>query len=102
MAPNPNEKDFSINYHFLISQRNLNEIRFYLTFNPLQAIRQRAKKQRSAKKNASAIGSATSSGTVAVVIENIAQTKRLTETAIVEDKATNTASGSNEDEDDEK
>lgn len=65
-----------------------------------QAIRQRAKKQRVAKKTSAAIGSALSSGTAAVVIENMAQTQRLTE-ALQDDRPTNTASGSNDEVDDE-
>ncbi|KAI8431898.1 hypothetical protein MSG28_004452 [Choristoneura fumiferana] len=62
------------------------------------AIRQRAKKQRSAKTTTSGIASAASSGTAAVVIENVAQTQRLQD-----EKPTNTASasGSNEDEEDD-
>jgi hypothetical protein len=77
----------------------------YVMFNEmLQAIRQRAKKQRIAKKTSSALGSAVSSGAAAVVIENIAQTQRLGDGSFrtEDDKPTNTASGSNEDEDDEK
>ncbi|KAG6464677.1 hypothetical protein O3G_MSEX014667, partial [Manduca sexta] len=52
------------------------------------------------KKTSSALGSAVSSGAAAVVIENMAQTQRLTE-ALQEDKPTNTASGSNDEVDDD-
>lgn len=74
-----------------------------LIYSLFQAIRQRAKKQRTAKKTSalSSLGSAVSSGTAAVVIENIAQTQRF-DGSFQDDKPTNTASGSNEDEDDEK
>ncbi|KAJ0176313.1 hypothetical protein K1T71_008487 [Dendrolimus kikuchii] len=74
-------------------------IMMFLYYNIFKAIRQRAKKQRTAKKTTSALGSAVSSGTAAVVIENIAQTHRFTE--MQEDKPTNTASGSNEEGEDE-
>ncbi|KAI5642892.1 gag-polypeptide of LTR copia-type domain-containing protein [Phthorimaea operculella] len=62
------------------------------------AIRQRAKKQRQAK-TSSALSSAISSSAAAVVIENIAQTQTLG--AMQQDQPTNTASGSNEDDDDD-
>ncbi|XP_013191520.1 dopamine D2-like receptor [Amyelois transitella] len=74
-------------------------IMMFLYYNIFKAIRQRAKKQRIAKKTASAISSAVSSGTAAVVIENVAQTR--VDGNLQEDKPTNTASGSNEDEDDD-
>ncbi|KAL0878787.1 hypothetical protein ABMA27_003817 [Loxostege sticticalis] len=78
-------------------------IMMFLYYNIFKAIRQRAKKQRTAKKTSalSSLGSAVSSGTAAVVIENIAQTQRF-DGSFQDDKPTNTASGSNEDEDDEK
>ncbi|XP_047998177.1 dopamine D2-like receptor [Leguminivora glycinivorella] len=74
-------------------------IMMFLYYNIFKAIRQRAKKQRSAKSTSSGIASA-SSGTAAVVIENLAQTPRLQST----EPPTNTASasGSNEDEEDDK
>ncbi|XP_028164117.1 dopamine D2-like receptor [Ostrinia furnacalis] len=75
-------------------------IMMFLYYNIFKAIRQRAKKQRIAKKTSSALGSAVSSGTAAVVIENLAQTQRF-DGSYQEDKPTNTASGSNEDDDDE-
>ncbi|KAG6464678.1 hypothetical protein O3G_MSEX014667, partial [Manduca sexta] len=75
-------------------------IMMFLYYNIFKAIRQRAKKQRVAKKTSSALGSAVSSGAAAVVIENMAQTQRLTE-ALQEDKPTNTASGSNDEVDDD-
>ncbi|XP_004925965.1 dopamine D2-like receptor [Bombyx mori] len=75
-------------------------IMMFLYYNIFKAIRQRAKKQRVAKKTSAAIGSALSSGTAAVVIENMAQTQRLTE-ALQDDRPTNTASGSNDEVDDE-
>ncbi|XP_063365154.1 dopamine D2-like receptor [Cydia amplana] len=73
-------------------------IMMFLYYNIFKAIRQRAKKQRSAKSTSSGIASA-SSGTAAVVIENLAQTPRLQST----EPPTNTASasGSNEDEEDD-
>ncbi|XP_073945892.1 dopamine D2-like receptor isoform X2 [Choristoneura fumiferana] len=73
-------------------------IMMFLYYNIFKAIRQRAKKQRSAKTTTSGIASAASSGTAAVVIENVAQTQRLQD-----EKPTNTASasGSNEDEEDD-
>ncbi|KAL4715731.1 hypothetical protein ACJJTC_006310 [Scirpophaga incertulas] len=79
-------------------------IMMFLYYNIFKAIRQRAKKQRNAKKTSSAIGSAVSSGTAAVVIENMAHTQRLGDGSFKteEDRPTNTASGSNEDDDDEK
>ncbi|XP_072949573.1 dopamine D2-like receptor [Epargyreus clarus] len=73
-------------------------IMMFLYYNIFKAIRQRAKKQRVAKKTSSAVSSAVSSGTAAVVIENMANTNRFPEAQ----EPTNTASGSNEDEDDEK
>ncbi|KAH9639137.1 hypothetical protein HF086_018205 [Spodoptera exigua] len=74
-------------------------IMMFLYYNIFKAIRQRAKKQRIAKKTSAAISSAVSSGTAAVVIENVAQTHRLD--GSMNDAPTNTASGSNEDEDDD-
>uniref|UniRef100_A0A2H1W8K7 SFRICE_017075 n=1 Tax=Spodoptera frugiperda TaxID=7108 RepID=A0A2H1W8K7_SPOFR len=74
-------------------------IMMFLYYNIFKAIRQRAKKQRIAKKTSAAISSAVSSGTAAVVIENVAQTHRLD--GCMNDAPTNTASGSNEDEDDD-
>lgn len=62
----------------------------------LQALRNRAKKQRAAKKPPIS-GDPTTGVTTAVVIENVAQTRRLQETALHEDRPTNTGSGSNED-----
>ncbi|KAM3958761.1 dopamine D2-like receptor [Aphomia sociella] len=76
-------------------------IMMFLYYNIFKAIRQRAKKQRVAKKTSSAISSAVSSGTAAVVIENVAQTQRLADGSLQDDKPTNTASGSNEDDDDD-
>lgn len=61
----------------------------------LQALRIRAKKQRAAKKPP-VCGDTTTGATTAVVIENVAQTRRLAETALHDDRATNTGSGSNE------
>ncbi|XP_050344325.1 dopamine D2-like receptor [Nymphalis io] len=72
-------------------------IMMFLYYKIFKAIRQRAKKQRVAK-TSSAIGSAVSSGTAAVVIENLAQTQKFVE--VPDDRPTNTASGSNEDDDD--
>ncbi|GBP46343.1 Dopamine D2-like receptor [Eumeta japonica] len=46
-------------------------------------------------------GEATTGATTAVVIENVAQTRRLAETALHEDRPTNTGSGSNEDDHDD-
>ncbi|CAG9135525.1 unnamed protein product [Plutella xylostella] len=63
----------------------------------LDAIRERAKKQRSAKKAPSSTGS-TACSSAAVIIENLPEVHRLRP---AEDKPTNTASGSNEEEDDE-
>ncbi|CAG5043369.1 unnamed protein product [Parnassius apollo] len=79
-------------------------IMMFLYYNIFKAIRKRAKKQRIAKKTSSAIGSTISSGTAAVVIENVADKNRLNDSGctLQEDKPTNTASGSNEDEEDEK
>ncbi|RVE48206.1 hypothetical protein evm_007160 [Chilo suppressalis] len=78
-------------------------IMMFLYYNIFKAIRQRAKKQRIAKKSSSALSSAVSSGTAAVVIENIAQTQRFGDGSFraEEDKPTNTASGSNEENDDD-
>lgn len=70
-----------------------NDVTFYI-----QAIRQRAKKQRIAKKTSAAISSAVSSGTAAVVIENVAQTQRL-DGSMNDERPTNTASGSNDEDD---
>lgn len=74
------------------------------TFCTIQALRIRAKKQRAAKKP-----NLTDFTTGGSVIENIAQTRRLAETTLdssksgsrimPDDAPTNTASGSNEDED---
>ncbi|CAH2090039.1 unnamed protein product [Euphydryas editha] len=72
-------------------------IMMFLYYKIFKAIRQRAKKQRVAK-TSSAISSAVSSGTAAVVIENFAQTQKFVD--VPEDRPTNTASGSNEDDDD--
>ncbi|XP_052742219.1 dopamine D2-like receptor [Bicyclus anynana] len=72
-------------------------IMMFLYYRIFEAIRQRAKKQRVAKKTASAVTCAVSSGTAAVVIENIAQTQRFADEP---DRPTNTASGSNDDDDD--
>ncbi|XP_046968323.1 dopamine D2-like receptor [Vanessa cardui] len=72
-------------------------IMMFLYYKIFKAIRQRAKKQRVAK-TCSAISSAVSSGTAAVVIENLAQTQRFVE--VPDDRTTNTASGSNDDDDD--
>ncbi|XP_026741656.1 dopamine D2-like receptor [Trichoplusia ni] len=74
-------------------------IMMFLYYNIFKAIRKRAKKQRIAKKTSAAISSAVSSGTAAVVIENVAQTQRLD--GSLQDAPTNTASGSNEDEDED-
>ncbi|XP_075977233.1 dopamine D2-like receptor isoform X1 [Anticarsia gemmatalis] len=73
-------------------------IMMFLYYNIFKAIRQRAKKQRIAKKTSAAISSAVSSGTAAVVIENVAQTQRL-DGSLHDDRATNTASGSNDEDD---
>ncbi|CAH2241619.1 dopamine D2-like receptor [Pararge aegeria] len=73
-------------------------IMMFLYYRIFEAIRQRAKKQRVAKKTTSAVSCALSSGTAAVVIENIAQTHRFDD--VPEDRPTNTASGSNDDDDD--
>ncbi|XP_034832728.1 dopamine D2-like receptor [Maniola hyperantus] len=73
-------------------------IMMFLYYRIFKAIRQRAKKQRGPKKTTSAVSCAVSSGTAAVVIENIAQTHRFDD--VPEDRPTNTASGSNEDDDD--
>ncbi|XP_048483405.1 dopamine D2-like receptor [Plutella xylostella] len=68
-----------------------------LYFRIFTAIRERAKKQRSAKKAPSSTGS-TACSSAAVIIENLPEVHRLRP---AEDKPTNTASGSNEEEDDE-
>lgn len=62
----------------------------------MQALRNRAKKQRAAKKPPVS-GDPVTGPTAAVVIENVAETRRLAETALHEDRPTNTGSGSNED-----
>ncbi|CAG4961360.1 unnamed protein product [Colias eurytheme] len=72
-------------------------IMMFLYYRIFKAIRQRAKKQRTAK-TSSTISSAISSGPAAVIIENVAQTHRYDVT--LEDRPTNTASGSNDDDDD--
>ncbi|CAG9582962.1 unnamed protein product [Danaus chrysippus] len=72
-------------------------IMMFLYFRIFTAIRQRAKKQRVAKKTSSAVSSAVSSGTAAVVIENVVHAHRF---IVPEDRPTNTASGSNDDDDD--
>lgn len=59
-----------------------------------QALRNRAKKQRAAKKPPVS-GDPMTGHTAAIVIENVAQTRHL-ETAL-DDRPTNTGSGSNED-----
>ncbi|XP_038212587.1 dopamine D2-like receptor [Zerene cesonia] len=66
----------------------------FLYYNIFKALRNRAKKQRAAKKPPIA-GEPLTGTTTAVVIENVAQTRQL-ETAI-DDRPTNTGSGSNED-----
>ncbi|CAH2041761.1 unnamed protein product, partial [Iphiclides podalirius] len=78
-------------------------IMMFLYYNIFKAIRQRAKKQRTAKKTASAVGSTVSSGTAAVVIENASYKQRTNDSGCMmqDDRPTNTASGSNEDDDDE-
>ncbi|XP_063828759.1 dopamine D2-like receptor [Ostrinia nubilalis] len=68
----------------------------FLYYSIFKALRNRAKKQRAAKKPPIA-GDPTTGATTAVVIENVAQTRRLAETALHEDRPTNTGSGSNED-----
>ncbi|XP_061717706.1 dopamine D2-like receptor [Cydia pomonella] len=64
----------------------------FLYYSIFKALRIRARKQRAAKKPP------VPEGSQAVVIENVAQTRRLAETAL--DAATNTGSGSNEDDHD--
>ncbi|XP_072948777.1 dopamine D2-like receptor [Epargyreus clarus] len=66
----------------------------FLYYNIFKALRNRAKKQRAAKKPPVA-GDPMTGATTAVVIENVAQTRQL-ETAL-DDRPTNTGSGSNED-----
>ncbi|KAL0878797.1 hypothetical protein ABMA27_003827 [Loxostege sticticalis] len=68
----------------------------FLYYSIFKALRNRAKKQRAAKKPPIA-GDTTTGATAAIVIENVAQTRRLAETALHEDRPTNTGSGSNED-----
>ncbi|RVE46651.1 hypothetical protein evm_008724 [Chilo suppressalis] len=68
----------------------------FLYYNIFKALRNRAKKQRAAKKPPIS-SDPTTGATQAVVIENVAQTRRLAETALHEDRPTNTGSGSNED-----
>ncbi|XP_022112843.2 dopamine D2-like receptor isoform X3 [Pieris rapae] len=65
----------------------------FLYYNIFKALRNRAKKQRAAKKPP--ISGEPTGTTAAVVIENVAQTRQL-ETAI-DERPTNTGSGSNED-----
>ncbi|XP_048483406.1 dopamine D2-like receptor [Plutella xylostella] len=67
----------------------------FLYYSIFKALRIRAKKQRAAKKPP-VCGDTTTGATTAVVIENVAQTRRLAETALHDDRATNTGSGSNE------
>ncbi|XP_022112764.1 dopamine D2-like receptor [Pieris rapae] len=71
-------------------------IMMFLYYRIFKAIRQRAKKQRVAK-TTSTLSSAVSTGATAVIIENVAHAHRFN---IPEDRATNTASGSNDDDDD--
>ncbi|XP_050344650.1 dopamine D2-like receptor [Nymphalis io] len=66
----------------------------FLYYNIFKALRNRAKKQRAAKKPPVS-GDTITGATAAVVIENVAQTRQL-ETAL-DDRPTNTGSGSNED-----
>ncbi|KAM3961538.1 LOW QUALITY PROTEIN: dopamine D2-like receptor [Aphomia sociella] len=68
----------------------------FLYYNIFKALRNRAKKQRAAKKPPVS-GEPTTGATTAVVIENVAQTRRLAETTLHDDRPTNTGSGSNED-----
>ncbi|XP_049700138.2 dopamine D2-like receptor [Helicoverpa armigera] len=68
----------------------------FLYYNIFKALRNRAKKQRAAKKPPVS-GDPNTGATTAVVIENVAQTRRLAETALHDDRPTNTGSGSNED-----
>ncbi|XP_045773792.1 dopamine D2-like receptor [Maniola jurtina] len=75
-------------------------IMMFLYYRIFKAIRQRAKKQRGPKKTTSAVSCAVSSGTAAVVIENIAQTHRFDDVPEDRPTNTNTGSGSNEDDDD--
>ncbi|KPJ15688.1 Dopamine D2-like receptor [Papilio machaon] len=77
-------------------------IMMFLYYNIFKAIRKRAKKQRIGKKTSSAVGSTVSSGTAAVVIQNVKGLPRRTDSGVQDDKPTNTGSGSNEDEEDEK
>ncbi|XP_004925963.3 dopamine D2-like receptor [Bombyx mori] len=67
----------------------------FLYYNIFKALRIRAKKQRAAKKPPVS-GDPAAGASAAVVIENVAQTRRLAETALHDDRATNTGSGSNE------
>ncbi|KAJ0176317.1 hypothetical protein K1T71_008491 [Dendrolimus kikuchii] len=66
----------------------------FLYYNIFKALRKRAKKQRAAKKPP-VCGESTGTP-AAVVIENVAQTRILAETALHDDRPTNTGSGSNE------
>ncbi|KAG6464680.1 hypothetical protein O3G_MSEX014668 [Manduca sexta] len=68
----------------------------FLYYNIFKALRNRAKKQRAAKKPPVS-GDPNTGATTAVVIENVVQTRRLAETALHDDRPTNTGSGSNED-----
>ncbi|XP_014357553.2 dopamine D2-like receptor [Papilio machaon] len=72
----------------------------FLYYNIFKALRKRAKKQRAAKKPPVS-GDPITGATTAVVIENVAQTRMLTETALHDDRPTNTGSGSNEDDHDD-
>ncbi|XP_068632286.1 dopamine D2-like receptor [Battus philenor] len=71
----------------------------FLYYNIFKALRKRAKKQRAAKKPP--VSGDPITGTTAVVIENVAQTRQLAETALHDDRPTNTGSGSNEDDHDD-
>ncbi|KOB72672.1 Dopamine receptor, invertebrate, partial [Operophtera brumata] len=70
----------------------------FLYYSIFKALRLRAMKQRAAKKPP--VPDSTGA-TTAVVIENVAQTRRLQETALHDDRPTNTGSGSNEDDHDD-
>ncbi|KPI90991.1 Dopamine D2-like receptor [Papilio xuthus] len=76
-------------------------IMMFLYYNIFKAIRKRAKKQRIGKKTSSAVGSTVSSGTAAVVVQNVKGLPRRIDSGVQDDKPTNTGSGSNEDEEDE-
>lgn len=66
----------------------------------MQALRIRAKKHGAAKKPP--ISDHPTGMTTAVVIENVAQTRQLAETVLHDDRPTNTGSGSNEDDHDDR